>query len=294
MIESAFFMALQMIRISIPYILASVGGVFSERSGVINIGLEGIILTGAFCSVLGAYYTSNPWCGITAGIIGGVLMSLIHAIVCIEYRVNQIISGVAVNLLASGITKYFLVLVFNSSSNSERIIPVSPVDLPLIGSINPIILMTAGIVILLHITLFRTKFGLRLSSVGEHPAAADTLGINVRLMKYAGVLTSGACAGLGGAWLAMEQSQFTAGMSNGRGFIALAAMIFGRWTPLGATGAALLFGFAESMQIQLQSSGVKIPTQFIQMIPYVLTIVLIARFVGKSDPPEAAGQLYPE
>lgn len=284
----------QTVRISMPYILASIGGTFSERSGIINIGLEGIILNGAFCSVIGTYYSGNPWCGLAAGMVGGVLTALIHAIICIEYKVNHIISGVAINLFAVGITKFFLILIFNSSSNSQRITPVPLVKIPALGDVSPIILITAGIIILSHIILFKTKFGLRLRSSGEHPEAADTLGVNVKLMRYCGVLISGAFAGLGGAWLSMEQSQFTSGMSNGRGYIALAAMIFGKWTPLGACGAALVFGFAESLQIQMQTLGVRIPNQFIQMIPYVLTIVVLAGVIGKSEPPAAVGVNYPE
>jgi len=294
MFDSIILILAQTIRISIPYILASIGGTFSECGGIINIGLEGIILNGAFCSVIGTYYTGNPWFGLIAGIFGGILTALIHAITCIEYKVNHVVSGIAINLFAIGITKFFLILVFNSSSNSARITPLSYIKIPLLDKISPIILITIGLIIFSQLILFKTKFGLRLRACGEHPKAADTLGEKVRFYRYCGVLLSGAFAGLAGAWLTMEQSQFTSGMSNGRGYIALAAMIFGKWTPVGATGAALIFGFAESLQIQLQIIGVNIPNQFIQMIPYLLTIILLAGVVGKSEPPAADGVAYPE
>ncbi len=293
-------MVTQTIRISIPYILASIGGTFSERGGVINIGLEGMILNGAFCAVLATWYTGNAWAGVIAAVIGGALTALIHAVVSIRYKANQIISGVAINLFAVGITKFILKIVFHSSSNSERVAGLPLWKIPIIDRIpvintifsTPLILLTLGIIILSHILIFKTPFGLRLRSCGEHPQASDTLGVKVNLMRYSGVLISGALAGLGGGWLSLDQHCFTDGMSGGRGFIALAAMIFGKWTPLGATGAALLFGFAEALQIQLQSAGVKIPTQFVQMIPYLLTLVVLASAIGRAVPPAADGIPY--
>ncbi|MBN2407534.1 MAG: ABC transporter permease [Elusimicrobia bacterium] len=285
---------LQTVRISVPYILAAVGGVFSESSGVINIGLEGIMLNGAFCSVVGTYYLGNPWLGLIAGVTGGIITSVIHAVSCIRYKVNHIVSGVAINIFAVGITKFFLILVFGSSSNSARIIPLKLITFPVIGGISPVIVITVFIVVLAHVILFKTPFGLRLRACGENPAAADSLGINVWLMRYSGVAISGALAGLAGAWLAMQQSQFTSNMSSGRGFIALAAMIFGKWTPLGATGAALIFGLAESIQIHVQTMGVNIPSQFIQSIPYLLTIIVLSGLIGRSEPPAAVGKPYPE
>lgn len=293
-------MVTQTIRISIPYILAAIGGTFSERGGVINIGLEGIILNGAFCAVLATWYTGNAWAGVIAAVIGGALTALIHAVVSIRYKADQIISGVAINLFAIGITKFILKLVFHSSSNSERVVGLPFWKIPVVNKIpvidtifsTPLILLTLIVIVASHIIIFRTSFGLRLRSCGEHPQAADTLGVKVSRMRYAGVLISGALAGLGGAWLSLEQHCFTDGMSAGRGFIALAAMIFGKWTPLGATGAALLFGFAEALQIQLQSAGVEIPTQFIQMLPYLLTIIVLTSAIGRAVPPAADGKPY--
>lgn len=292
----AFFA--QTVRITVPYALASLGGVYSERGGVTNIALEGIMLNGAFCATVGTYYTGNPLVGILCGIAGGLLTALIHGIVSISVKADQIISGIAINLFAVGITKFVLEILFHSSSNSDRIPGLPHIRLPFIeGSSNialllgnPLVLSTILIVIASHFIIYRTRFGLRLRAVGENPEAADTVGISVTLYRYYGVMISGVLAGLAGAWLAFEQHSFTDGMSAGRGFIALAAMIVGKWNPLGAAAACLLFGFAESLQIQLQGAG--LPTQFIQMIPYLATIVVLAGFIGKSVAPAADGVPY--
>lgn len=309
-------MLAQTIRISVPYILAALGGTFSERSGVINIALEGLMLNGAFAAVVAVYLTGNPWLGVVAAVLGGILTAAVHAVVTIRYRANQIISGVAINLLAFGLTKFFLKMIFGSSSNSARIagignwtiLPVHPAAGPAVGWLksqaaqfpvlvndllgNPLVLLTIALVAVSHLVVFRTRFGLRLKAVGEHPEAADTAGINVNRLRYAGVLLSGAFAGLGGAWLALDAHSFTAGMTGGRGYIALAAMIFGKWTPGGATAACLLFGFAEALQYALQRSGLALPSQFIAMIPYLVTMIALAGFVGKAYPPAALGRPY--
>jgi len=288
----------QTIRISVPYTLAAIGGTFSERGGVVNIALEGILLNGAFTCVLATHYTGNPWLGVLAAVVGGVGTALIHAFVTITLKAEQIVSGLAINLLAMGATRFFLKVIFGSASNSGRIeglpewtVPVLK-DIPVVSTVfsSPLILATVAIVVLSQVVLFKTTFGLRLRSVGEHPEAADSLGVSVVAMRYAGVLMSGALAGLGGAWLAMDQHSFTDGMSSGRGYIALAAMIVGKWNPVGAAGACLLFGAAESLQMQLQ--GGNVPTQFIQMIPYVATIAVLAGFIGRSIPPAADGIPY--
>ena len=292
--EGILYIILQTIRISMPYMMAAAGGVFSERGGVINIALEGIILNSSFCAVLGTYYTGSPVAGVAAGVAGGIITSLIHAVACLEYSVDHIISGIAVNIFSFGMTKYFLLIVFGSSSNSPRITPLGKIGLSHNLSISPLVPVFFILVLLSYFVIFRTRFGLRLRSCGEHPEAADTMGVNVKRTKYAGVLISGALAGLAGVWLAMDQSQFTAGMSGGRGFIALAAVIFGKWNPAGAAAAALLFGAAECLQIQLQTSGIDVPAQFIQMLPYLITIIVLAGMVGRSRPPAAAGKNYPE
>lgn len=256
------------------------------------------MLNGAFGATLGTYYTGNPLIGIMCGVMFGLLTALIHAIVSISIKADQIISGIAINLFAVGITKFVLEILFHSSSNSDRIVGLPHLRLPLIeGSPeiarllgNPMVLLTIFVVIASHFIIFKTRFGLRLRAVGENPEAADTVGIGVSLYRYYGVMISGVLAGLSGAWLAFDQHSFTDGMSAGRGFIALAAMIVGKWNPLGAAAACLLFGFAESLEIQLQGAG--LPTQIIQMIPYVATIVVLAGFIGKSVAPAADGVPY--
>lgn len=293
---AAGFLA-QTLRISVPYTMAAVGATFSERGGVVNIALEGMLLVGAFAAVLGTHLTGSPWIGLACALGAGAVLALLHAVVAVTLRADQIISGVALNLFAVGMTKFLLKLVFGSSSNSSRVegLPEMSASLsrvPALGGIvsNPLAVLALVLVIGGHLVLFRTRFGLRLRAVGEHPEAADTAGLSVAGLRYAGVLISGVFAGLGGAWLAFEQHSFTDGMSSGRGYIALAAMIVGKWTPLGATAACLLFAAAETLQIVLQ--GGRIPAQFLQMLPYAITIVALAGFIGRATPPAADGVPY--
>ncbi len=290
------------VRMATPLILAALGGLFSERSGVVNIALEGIMLTGAFSSILVTYYTGDPWTGAAAGALAGILVSAIHAVVSVTFKANQIVSGVAINLLAVGATQFLTWVIWGSSANSPPVVGMSHWALPatwgpvaaavtrVIAHYPPLVYLTLAGVGLAHVVLWRTPFGLRLRSVGEHPEAADTLGINVARMRYAGVFISGALAGLGGAFLALNTHQFVKNMSAGRGFIALAAMIFAKWNPVGALGACLLFGYAEAVQMGLQGRG--IPTQFVQMIPYVLTMVALVGVIGRARPPAASGKPY--
>ena len=288
----AFF--LQTLRITIPYLLPSLGAVYSEKGGVINIALEGILMIGAFFTALGTYYTQSVYAGILFGMLAGTAAAALHCIASITFKANQIVSGLAINLFAVGITKFFCKVFFNSSSNSARIPGLETVNIPLLSSIpvlnNPFITLCIILVIISYITIYKTRFGMRLRAVGENPAAADSLGINVNRIRYAGVLISGVLAGLGGAWLAFDQHSFTDGISAGRGYIALAAMIIGKWNPWGAAGACLIFGFAESLSIQFQN--LPVPSQFIQMLPYVLTIIVLAGFIGKSTSPAADGIPY--
>ncbi|MDD2773660.1 MAG: ABC transporter permease [Elusimicrobiales bacterium] len=302
-LDGIFSLALlsQTVRISVPYVLAALGATISETGGVVNIALEGLILTGAFCAVLGSHYSGNPWVGVMAAMTGGIFVSLIHAVVCIRFRANQIISGLAINILAAGATKFFLKLIFHSSSNSSRVAGLPHWSFfgldraPVIGAIvsDSLILAAALLVFASYCLIYKTPFGLRLRAVGEHPECAETLGVSVYFMRCAGVMLCGVLAALAGAWLAFDQHQFSADMSGGRGYIALTAMIFGKWNPLWAALAAALFGLAEAFQIQLQTVGVSVPTQFIQMIPYVLTVVLLAGVIGKSRAPAADGKPYP-
>ncbi|NCO24606.1 MAG: ABC transporter permease [Candidatus Infernicultor aquiphilus] len=295
------------IRIAIPLALAGLGGVFSERSGVINIGLEGIMLTGAFTSIAVTNFIQNPWLGILAAIIIGIFLGLIHGITCITFKANQIVSGVAINLFASGITVFFSWLLFNETQIMAKIsLPIWGLSIPNLGegssflrSIiiifahhSPLVYLTIIIFILSHLIIFRTPFGLRLRSVGEYPQAADTMGVNVIKIRYIAVMTSGALAGLAGSFLSLEQAHFfVKEISGGRGFIALAAMIFGKWTPFGTAGAALLFGFGEALAIRLQSVTA-VPVQFINMVPYLLAIFVLVSAIGRAIPPAADGIPY--
>jgi simple sugar transport system permease protein len=288
------------IRMATPLTLAAVGGTFSERSGVVNIALEGILLNGAFAAVVATHYSGSPWVGVLAAVLVGLLTSLIHAVVTITFKANHIVSGVAVNLLALGATQFTCWAVYGNSGNSERVVGlpvwrIPVVDrIPVIGQLlsghSPLVYLAIVVVLLAHFLLFKTVFGLRLRAVGEHPLAADTMGVRVILMRYCGVLISGALAGLGGAFLSLNTHYFVKNMSGGRGFIALAAMIFGKWTPYGAAGACLLFGFLEALQMSLQGGG--LPTQFIQMIPYLATMIVLASAVGRATPPAAVGRPY--
>ncbi len=277
---------LQTFRISIPYLLPSLGAVYSEKGGVVNIALEGMLLSGAFAAIIGIYYTGSVLTGIVCSLLAGIIVSILHGLITITFKANQIVSGIALNIFAFGITKFFCKLIFGSSSNSPRVIGLESWGLPF----NPFLLICVLILIITVFAINRTKFGLRLKAVGQNPEAADSLGISVSKMRYMGVIISGALAGLGGAWLALDQHSFTDGMSAGRGYIALAALIIGKWKPTGAAFACLLFGLAESFTLQFQSSGV--PTQFIQMLPYLLTIIVLAGFIGKATPPAADGIPY--
>ena len=291
-------MLAQTLRISVPYGLAAVGGALSERGGVINIALEGLLLLGALGYVLGAHFTGNAWAGLGAAVLMGLLVAFVHAFVTVTCKADQITSSLGINLAALGISRFVLKEVFGSSSNSSRVAGLTQWDVPLLGSIpflgplfgNPLILLTLVLVLLAHLLLFRTPFGLRLRSTGEHPEAAATLGLSVTKLRYAGVLLSGVLASLGGAWLAADQRSFTDGMSGGRGYIALAAMIVGKWNPLGAVLACLLFGLCETLQIRLQ--GGTIPNEFLQMLPYVVTMVVLAGAIGRAHPPAAVGTPY--
>lgn len=290
------------LRMATPLILAALGGLFSERSGVVNIALEGIMLTGAFASIVATHFTGDPWAGVFAGVLAGMLVSLIHAVVSIVFKADQIVSGVAINLLAMGLTQFLTWIIWGSSANSPPVAGMAHWCLPeswgsaagavntVIGHYPPLVYVALAIVAVSHFVLWRTPFGLRLRATGEHPEAVDTLGVNVRAMRFAGVLISGALAGLGGAFLALNTHQFVKNMSAGRGYIALAAMIFGKWNPVGALGACLLFGYAEAVQMGLQ--GNEIPTQFVQMIPYVLTMIALVGVIGRARPPAASGKPY--
>jgi ABC-type uncharacterized transport system permease subunit len=295
------------IRIAIPLALAGLGGVFSEKSGVINIGLEGMMLTGAFTSIAVTNFSQNPWLGVLAAILVGILLGLIHSITCITFKANQIVSGVAINLFASGITIFFCWLLFNETQiMAKKSLPIWGLPIPNIGegsniirSIiviffhhSPLVYITILIFILSHFIIFKTPFGLRLRSVGEYPQAADTMGVNIVKTRYIAVIISGALAAMSGSFLSLEQAHFfVKEISGGRGFIALAAMVFGKWTPFGTAGAALLFGVGEALAIRLQGV-LAIPVQFINMFPYLLAILVLVSAIGRAVPPAADGTPY--
>jgi ABC-type uncharacterized transport system permease subunit len=285
-----------------PITLGALAGICSERTGVVNIGIEGLMLTSAFTGFMAGVYTHNLGIALLAAIASGALMALLHAVLSVTFRVDQIISGTVVNILAVGLTGYLNRQLFATGAppglSVLPSIPFGPLsDLPWIGPIvfqqKPIALTAIVLVVLLHLALFRTQWGLRTRAVGEHPLAADTVGINVNAMRYYNVVLGGAIAGLAGAYFTLESvPHFEPLMTNGRGFIALAAMIFGKWTPFGAWGAALLFGVAEAIPTAMQLQGITIPFQIVGLLPYVLTIVVVAGAVGRATPPAADGIPY--
>jgi ABC-type uncharacterized transport system permease subunit len=279
------------LRLATPLVLAALGGMFSERAGVINIALEGIMLAGAFTAAAVTYAAGSPWAGLLGGIGAGLLVAAIHALACIRCKADQVVSGTAINILMFGVPGFLSGAFFLSSGSTpqlgkDQLIPYTP-------------MVMAGLLVPLSwYVLYRTPFGLRLRAVGENPEAADAAGINVASIRYAGVLLSGVLAGIAGAYLSIGQSSlFTRNMTSGRGFIALAALIFGKWRPVQTMLACLLFGLTEALSIQMQGvvklpSGDDIPVQFIQMVPYILTIVVLAGFIGQSRPPRALGVPY--
>ena len=288
-----FSFVAQTLRIAVPYLFAAAGGVASERAGLIALTLEGYMLGGAFCAALGSYYGGSAWTGIAAGAAGGILLALLYAVCAIRFRADQVVVGIAMNLLAIGATRFFLRLTFDSSSNSPRVPGFGAVQsgsgFVALAS-NPLVWLGVLAIPAIGWMLYRTPFGLRVRAVGEHPSAAVSVGIPVARVRYVAVMISGLLAGLGGAYLALDQHQFTDQMTAGRGFIALAATIFGRWDPARVGLACLLFAAAEALQIRLQGAQL-IPSQFVEMIPYLLTIIALAGVVGRAAPPAALGRV---
>lgn len=288
----------QVLRITVPYALAAAGGALSERGGVVNIALEGILLAGAFGAAVGTLATGQPWLGVAAAVAVGTAVAGVHALVTVGAKADQILSGLALNLLALGGTRSLLKILYESSSNSPRLESLPPLVIPGLDRLGPVgdlltqplFLLAIILVLLAQTLLFGTGFGLSLRSAGDGPRALDGAGLSVAGLRTAGVLLSGAFGGLAGAWLALEQHSFTDGMSGGRGYIALAAMIVGKWRPAAGALACLLFGAAEALQMRVPSTV--LPTQFLQMLPYVVTLVALAGWIGRSVPPSALGRPY--
>ena len=285
-----------------PLTFGALAGIACERTGVVNIGIEGMMLTAAFSGFMTGVYTHNLALALVAAIVSGGLMALLHAVLSITFRVDQIISGTVVNILAVGLTGYLNRQLFATGAPPGLSvlpnIPFGPLTgIPWLGPIifqqKPIALTAIVLVFAMSFALFRTRWGLRTRAVGEHPLAADTVGVNVNQLRYYNVVLGGMLAGLGGAYFTLESvPHFEPLMTNGRGFIALAAMIFGKWTPFGAWGAALLFGVAEAIPTAMQLQGINIPFQIVGLLPYVLTIVVVAGAVGRAVPPAADGVPY--
>ncbi|WP_042348833.1 ABC transporter permease [Bacillus massiliigorillae] len=301
-----------MLALSAPLIFTALGGVFSERSGVINIGLEGLMVFGAFTSIVftltfGSTFGSlTPWLAIVAAMVVGMLFSLLHAVASISFRADQTVSGVALNFLAVGLC-LFLVKLFYDKGQTDRIdVRFDKMDIPFLSDIPVIgdiffkdVYIVSYIAILVAVVvwyvIYKTPFGLRLRAVGEHPMAADTMGVNVTRIRYLGVVLSGAFAGIGGAIHAITvTNDFSHATINGQGFMAIAAMIFGKWHPLGAMGAALFFGLAQSLRVVGGSLPFfsEIPSVYLDILPYVLTIIALAGFIGRADAPKASGVPY--
>jgi general nucleoside transport system permease protein len=306
------------IRLMVPILLCCLGGLYSERSGVFDIGIEGKMLFAAFSAGAVAALTGSPWLGLLAAILTGILFSLLHGYASITQRGNQIVSGVAINFLAVGLTALLGKAWYHQGGKTPPLEPsqrFGPIDLPFAQSLKEVPVigpiyegLISGHNILVYAAflavpltwwiIFRTRFGLRLRAVGENPAAVDTAGISVTQLRYSGVIICGIFAGLAGAYLAIAQSaNFSPNMSAGRGFIALAALIFAKWNPIGALGACLLFGFLEALAIPLQGASIpglgwEVPIQLITASPYILTVILLAGFIGKAIPPKAGGVAY--
>jgi simple sugar transport system permease protein len=294
------------LRFATPLAFAAMGGIFSERSGVVNIGLEGMMLMGAFFAVWGSIWSGSWVVGVVTAMISGGLLALIHAVFSIHLRADQIVSGFAVNLLALGLTGYLYSSIYPDGTPTARVDRVPEVTLDFLGSV-PLIgdfLETAfgglsllvwimfAVVVLSYVVLFKTPIGLRIRSVGEHPRAADTVGISVYGVRYAAVVTSGVLAALGGAFLSIGfTGRFAENMTSGRGYIALAAVIFGKWRPGWAFVATLLFGFGFALAIPLQREA-DISSNLISTLPYVLTLIAVAGIIGRSIPPAAVGRPY--
>lgn len=295
------------LQLATPILLGALSGILCERSAVINIAIEGMMLAAAFTSVIVANATGNIMLGFLAALAIGALLAMWHAVLSIQFKVDQIVSGTVINIFATGLTNFLnqRVLQEYQMLNEQMTFPVISQVFPDLGKIpllgpllfdqSPIVWLALILLLVVHIALFYTRWGLRTRAVGEHPRAADTLGIDVIRVRYINVVLGGVVAGLGGAYFTLGSvGRFDKLMTNGRGFIALAAMIFGNWSPLGAFASSLIFGFADALQVKLQIliGQVNIPYEFLLMLPYIVTMIVLAGVVGRALPPAADGQAY--
>ena len=292
------------VKAALPLVLGALAGVLCERTGVINVAIEGQLLTGAFAGALVGTMAASTWAGLVAAAVGGLFIALLLAVLAIRYLVDQVVLGVVLNVFALGLTGFLFTQLMQPYGDRYNNPPVFPTwripvlaDIPVLGpalfATNVFGYVAIVLVIVIHLALFRTRWGLRTRAVGEHPTAADTVGIKVNLTRYRNVLLAGLVAGIGGASLTIgDVGGFNQNMTNGKGFIALAALIFGRWSPVGAMLAALLFGFCEALGTFLSNNGSPIPSEFLSMLPYVATIIAVAGLIGRVRAPAADGQPY--
>lgn len=289
------------LAMAVPLALPAIGGTFSERTGVVNIAMEGIMLMGAFFSVAFAFWTGSAWIGLLCGLIMGAVLSAVFAWAAIRLSADQVVLGMAINIFAAGLTAFLLDTIFGFGGTPPETPSLPTVtipglsDIPFLGAFftgqSILVYVMLVLVALSHWFLFHTRIGLRMRSVGENPLAADTAGLNVWRLRYAGVIIGGVLSALGGAYLSIGiLNSFDVNMTNGRGYIALAAMIFGKWTPIGSFGASLLFGFATALGIALQGHGIS--SNLLDMLPYLLTVLALAGLVGRSRAPAADGIPY--
>lgn len=298
------------LRLSTPLVFASMGGYFSEKSGVINIALEGLMIIGAFAAAVGNLSTGSPWIGILCGIMAATLFAFFHAVSCITFKANQVVTSMAINILAFGLAPFLGKAIYQTTGSTPSIdmanhiqdwnIPLIskiPVIGEIIGTHTPFVYFAIASVFIIHYWSMKRPHGLHLRAVGEHPEAADSLGVSVTKIRFFGVLMSGVFCGLAGAFLSIGNgNSFSRGMTSGRGYIALTALIFGKWKPIPTFLACLLFGFTDALQIRMQGVSIppfgEIPAQFVQMIPYIVTMVVLAGFIGKSQAPKSLGIPY--
>lgn len=290
---------------SAPLILPALGGLLSERAGIVNVGLEGMMLAGAFAAVAGSLASGNPYLGLLAGGVAGGSLALLHALACLRLRADHIVSGTAINLLALGGTGFLLHRVFGTHGNSPTVPKLGVWEIPWVGALPaigasltrsvPTVYLAYALAILSHLLLYRTVWGLRLRAVGENPEAARAAGVRVRLVQFVAVGLGGVLAGWGGAHLSLgDLSQFVERMTSGRGFVALAALICGRWHPIGTVLACTFFGFAETLADQIQGAGSALPSQVFLALPYLLTIGLLAGLAGSPKAPGSLGRRIEE